>query len=218
MRTIAFSILLAAAVAGPGVAQQPPAAKPAAVTDTVRAAPAERVGGARARVVIEEYADFQCPYCATHELQFGDAIKRWIGAQNGAVRLDFYDVMLRQHAAAGPAAHAARCAGQQGRYAAAKHALFAAQKEWSGAFDAAARVAAVARGTIPDAAAFDRCMAADATALYGILAANMARGRAMGIPGTPTFVITAGGKTAQVVDPVSPDSLQKVIRSLEKKR
>ncbi len=109
-------------VATPALAQQPTSAKPApAAPDTAGAAPAERIGGADARVVIEEYADFQCPYCAAHEMQFGDSVLSWVRGQKGTVRFDFYDVALRQHAAAAPAAHAARCAGDQNRYDAARH-------------------------------------------------------------------------------------------------
>lgn len=218
MHTGTLLLLLLAAGAGAASAQQPPAARPVAPTDTAGAAPAERIGGAHARVVIEEYSDFQCPYCAEHERQFADSVLAWVRAQKGTVRFDFYDVALRQHAAAAPAAHAARCAGEQGSYGAARHAIFAAQKEWGGAWDAAERVARLARGTVKDGAAFDRCMAADATALYGILAANLARGRALGIPGTPTFVIRIGERRAQIVDPVSADSIARVVKGLIEQR
>lgn len=219
MRIPAALLLLCAACVAPAPAQQPSAAKsPSADADSAGAAPAERVGGANPRVVIEEYADYQCPYCATHELQFGDSVLSWVRAQKGAIRFEFYDVALRQHAAAAPAARAARCAGEQQRYDAARHALFAAQREWAESWDAAERAARIARSTVTDTAAFDRCMAADATGVYRILGANLARGRALGIPGTPTFVIRAGERTAQIVDPVSADSMAKVVRSLEEQR
>ncbi len=215
MRNAILALVLSAALTAPALAQQPPAARPVAATDTAGAAPAERIGGARARVVIEEYADFQCPYCAAHDTTYADSVLAWVRAQNGAVRFDFYDVALRSHPAAAPAARAARCAGEQGRYDAARRALFAAQGTWRQAWDAAERATRIARATVKDAAAFDRCMAADAAPVYGILAANWARGKAAGIPGTPTFVIRLGGRTAQIVDPVSPDSIAKVVRSLE---
>ncbi len=220
MRNAALiAVILGTSLATPLLAQQPPAARPPAPTsDATRAAPAERIGGANPRVVIEEYADFQCPYCAEHDRQFGDSVYRWVRAQKGAVRFDFYDVALRQHPAAAPAAHAARCAGEQGGYDAARRAIFAGQKEWGQAWDAAERATRLARATVKDTAAFDRCVAADATALYATLAANMARGRALGIPGTPTFVIRIGERTAQIVDPVSADSIAKVVKSLEARR
>ncbi len=217
MRSAAFiAVILGTSLATPSMAQQPtPARPPAPVMDTTRARPAERIGGANPRVVIEEYADFQCPYCAAHDVQFGDSVFAWVRAQHGAVRFDFYDVALRSHAAAGIAAHAARCAGEQGRYDAARRALFAAQPEWGHAWDAAERATRIARGTAKDGTAFDRCMASDATGVYGVLAANWARGRALGIPGTPTFVIRVGERTARIVDPVSADSIAKVVRGLE---
>lgn len=213
MRRLATVLLLTLAGAAPAMAQQK--ATPDTAATTPLAAPAERIGGPAARVVIEEYADFQCPYCAAHDVQYGRAVEKWVLAQKGAVRLDFYDVALRQHATAAAAAHAARCAGQQQRYGAARHALFAAQKEWAQAFNAQERVTALARGVVRDSAAFDRCMEADPTGLYALLGANLKRGRDLGIPGTPTFVIRVGEKTAQVVDPVSPDSLARVVKRLK---
>ena len=223
MRTTAFALLVFLAGAAPALAQKPRSAQPAPAVaaqapQAPAATPAERVGGENARVVIEEYADFECPYCGLHEVQYGDSVLAWVRAQQGAVRFDFYDVALRYHAAAAPAAHAARCAGEQQQYHAAKHAIFAAQKEWAETWDAVQRVTAIARATVADGAAFDRCMTADASALYGILGANLERGRALGIPGTPTFVIRVGERQAQIVDPASPDSIAKVVRSLEPPR
>jgi protein-disulfide isomerase len=186
--------------------------------EPVAAAPAQRIGGRKSRIVIEEYSDFECPYCAAHENQYGAAMDEWVGRQKGKVRLDFYDVALRQHHFAAAAARAARCAGAQGRYSAARHALFAARDEWARAADAPGRVAALARGTVRDSARFERCLATDTAAVNAVLAANLQRGRDLGIPGTPTFVISVAGKRAQVVDPVAPDSLQQVIRSLESDR
>jgi len=213
MRRLLTMLLLMVAGAAPARAQQKPAA------DTSRmgpaAAPAERIGGAQAPVVIEEYADFQCPSCRMHDTQYSETVEAWVRAQKGKVRLDFYDVALRQHPTAPAAAHAARCAGEQHRYAAARHALFASQPDWAGAFNAQERVTAIARGTVPDTAAFDRCMEADPTALYATLGANLQRGRELGIPGTPTFVIRIGGRRAQVVDPVPADSLAKAVKALE---
>ncbi len=214
-RAALLALMLATALTAPARAQQPTAARPSAPPlDSSGAAPAERIGGAQARAVIEEYADFQCPFCATHDVQYADSVFAWVRAQKGAVRFELYDVALPAHAAAAPAAHAARCAGEQGRYDAARRAIFAAQAEWRLAWDAAERATRLARATVTDTAAFDRCMAADATALYRILAANLARGRALGIPGTPTFVIRVGERTAQIVDPVSADSIARVVRSL----
>ncbi len=199
-----------------GVAVREPAG--GAAQEPVAAAPAQRIGGNKARVVIEEYSDYECPYCAAHENRYGAAMDAWVMRQKGKVRLELYDVALRQHRFAPAAARAARCAGAQGRYTAARRALFGARDEWARAADAPGRVAALARATVRDTARFDRCLATDTAAVNAVLAANLQRGRDLGIPGTPTFVISVGGKRAQVVDPVSPDSMQQVIRSLESGR
>lgn len=195
---------------GAAQAQQVPATEPA---------PAQRVGGVNAKVVIEEYSDFQCPYCGAQEMQFAAAVEQWVRQQRGAVRFDYYDVALRQHAYAAPAARAARCAGAQKRYSQARHAIFADQQKWAGAGapDAVSQVTGLAKSVVQDSLRFDRCMLGDSTRVNRTLEANLQRARNLGVPGTPTFVIFVGEHMAQLVDPVSPDSMATVIRSLKAK-
>ncbi|MDC0663604.1 DsbA family protein [Marinobacter sp. SS21] len=88
------------------------------------------VGAEDAPVVVREFADYQCPACG----RFADASRRlkeeYVAA--GKVRFVFFDLPLRQHQNAMPAAMAARCAGDQDGYWAMHDALFAKQGEWSG--------------------------------------------------------------------------------------
>lgn len=198
---------LAACTAAPLAAQK---------TDSMTALPAQQIGGKRAGVVIEEYSDFQCPYCAAHEMKFAAAVEQWVLAQKGNVRFDFYDVALPQHANAGTAARAARCAGEQGHYGEARHALFADQAQWASAPDGAARATALARAVVRDSARFATCMEQNLVRTSRRLEANLQRARDLGVPGTPTFLIVAGEHVAQIVDPASPDSLAAVVRSLQK--
>ena len=207
----------AAAPADTALPGQQAAPPPANIAD-VNIKNSPFIGQANAPVVMAYWFDYQCPYCAAADVQYGEAIARWVLGHKGTMRLDFYDVALRQHPTAPAAAHAARCAGEQQRYAAARKAIFAAQKEWAGAFNAQERVTALARATVRDTGAFNRCMEEDPTSLYATLGANLARGKELGIPGTPTYVVRIGERKAQVVDPVSPDSLAKVVRALEKVR
>lgn len=87
-------------------------------------------GQADAPVVVREFADYQCPACA----RFSDAASRLKReyVESGKVRFVFYDMPLRQHANAMPAAQAARCAGDQGSYWQMHNLLFDRQTEWSG--------------------------------------------------------------------------------------
>lgn len=82
----------------------------------------QTIGPASAKVVIEEFTDFQCPYCAMGHKVMMEIIKRF----KGKVRLIHRDFPLdntcnealtfKKHAHACRAALYARCAGAQNRY------------------------------------------------------------------------------------------------------
>ncbi len=183
--------------------------------DSITSSPAEKFGGSKATVVIEEYSDFQCPYCAAHEMKFAEAVQQWVAKQKGDVRFEFYDVALPRHLAAGLAAHAARCAGAQGHYDEARHAIFAEQQQWSTASDAAERVTELARTFVKDTARFNTCLDRNALRMDRIMAANLQRARDLQVPGTPTFLVFVGEHMSQIVDPVSADSIAAVVKSLQ---
>ena len=70
-------------------------------------------GNPRAPVLMEEFSDFQCPFCARF---FSETMNNLIANQvaNGELVIVFYDFPLTNiHAQAAEAAVAARCAGEQ---------------------------------------------------------------------------------------------------------
>ncbi|WP_420631489.1 DsbA family protein [Candidatus Leptofilum sp.] len=69
-------------------------------------------GNPSAPVVIEEFSDFQCPFCGRFSEQTFPSINSNQIA-NGDVLLVFYDFPLSSHPQAEAAANAARCAGEQ---------------------------------------------------------------------------------------------------------
>jgi protein-disulfide isomerase len=84
------------------------------------------LGRADAPLTIIEFTDLQCPYCANFALQTFPALReRYI--DKGLVRFASRDLPLTMHAHAIPAAVAARCAGEQGRYWEYREALFRGQ-------------------------------------------------------------------------------------------
>ena len=114
------------------------------------------VGPEDAPVVVREFADYQCPACA----RFSDAASRLKQeyVESGKVRFVFYDMPLRQHANAMPAAQAARCAGDQDAYWDMQNLLFDRQTEWSGS-DAPLAVFARYAGDLElDERRFRNCM------------------------------------------------------------
>lgn len=87
------------------------------------------IGDENAPVVVREFADFQCPACA----RFSEATTRLKEeyVESGKVRFVFFDLPLRQHQNAMPAAMAARCAGDQDTYWPMHAQLFSKQSEWN---------------------------------------------------------------------------------------
>jgi len=88
--------------------------------------PARVRGNPKARVMIVEFTDFQCPYCGEAEA----TLKGVLAKHEGVVALAFRDLPLTQiHPQAMMAAEAARCAGEQGKFWEYHDLLFANQNK-----------------------------------------------------------------------------------------
>ncbi|OLE83407.1 MAG: hypothetical protein AUG07_08280 [Acidobacteria bacterium 13_1_20CM_2_60_10] len=75
--------------------------------------PARIRGNPKARVMIVEFSDFQCPYCS----QAQSTLKNLLAKHEGQLALAFRDFPVqRTHPQAESAAEAARCAGDQGKF------------------------------------------------------------------------------------------------------
>src|SRR3954471_14323538 len=73
------------------------------------------LGRADAPLTMVEFTDLQCPFCRQFVLTSFDEIKKnWI--DTGKLRYISRDFPLDFHAQAVPAARAARCAGEQGKF------------------------------------------------------------------------------------------------------
>lgn len=139
------------------------------------------LGPEDAPVVIIEFTDLQCPYCARFARQtFPELRRNYI--DTGRVRFASQDLPLPSHAFAVPAAVAARCAGEQGRFWEFREALFSAQATLRDE-----PYAELARKFDLDRDKFAACRSDElqtARVLEGIELA-----RANGITSTPTFLI-----------------------------
>lgn len=114
------------------------------------------VGPEDAAVVVREFADYQCPACA----RFSEASKRLKEeyVQSGQVRFVYFDLPLRQHANAVPAAMAARCAGDQDTYWGMHDVLYSQQSAWSNTGDPVAVFSGYAEQLGLNERRFRRCM------------------------------------------------------------
>jgi protein-disulfide isomerase len=140
-------------------------------------ADAPALGPAQAPVTIVGFLDYQCPYC--HRAQA--VVDQVLGRYQGKVRLVHQDFLLGRPRSL-PAARAARCAGEQGRFWEYHRSLLMQAGDMSDA-DLAARAGALSL----DAGRFSTCLASDRhdTAIEKAVA----DGHALGITGTPTFFV-----------------------------
>lgn len=154
------------------------------------ASPANTLGPQTAAVTIEEFADYQCPTCASVHTK----MKEINSLYNGRIKFIYRSFPLTQmHKNAYDAAVAAEAAGMQGKYWAMQDQLFSNQQAWSNSSEVRKIFEDYAAKIGLDAAKFQTDMAGFAT--KGRVDADLTRGKALSISGTPTVYIN-GNKLA----------------------
>ena len=145
-------------------------------------------GSRHAPVVLEEFSDFQCPFCARYA---GETLPYLMAKQiaDGEVTTIFYDFPLTNlHPQAVGAAHAARCAGEQGAvaYWEMHDKIFVSTSEWANN-NADAVFTAYAEALSLDTAAFEACQS---SAKYEqAIEDDISLGRSRGVSSTPSFFV-----------------------------
>lgn len=135
-------------------------------------------GPADAPVQIIEFADFQCPFC----LRADPTVKQVLSTYGDKVRLVYRHYPLPTHPNARPAAEAAACAAEQGKFWEYHDRLFANQSKLA---PADLKQDAVDLGL--DASKFDACF--DAQKFKADIDTDVKAGDAAGVNGTPAFFI-----------------------------
>ena len=141
-----------------------------------------RLGPETAAVTIIEFGDYQCPYCRESEAHL-KAIRRKHGND---VSLVYRHFPLPGHGAAYPAARAAECAGQQGRFW-EFHELLYSTDGWIEDTSEAGLVGLAEQARVVSVEEFARCLAG--REIDQLVNADVATGRGLGIRGTPTFFV-----------------------------
>ena len=138
-------------------------------------------GDPAASVAIIEYSDFECPFCGVYSREtYTQIVENYV--KPGKVKYYFRDLPLPLHSNAMPAARAARCAGEQGKFWEMHDSLFANQAALAGKdFSERAKTLQL------DQAKFDECIASGRHA--DVIRASAAGAQRMGINGTPAFAI-----------------------------
>lgn len=165
----------------------PPAPPPAAAPDTIdlRRIGYDR-GAADAPVVVIEFSDFGCPFCATFATTTYPALHREFVA-TGKVRWKYVPFVMGMFPNGAEAARAAECAGEQGKFWAMHDRLFQHQGEWKRSRTPAAAFAGFAAAAGVDRARFGTCYRADGGAAR--TRTNNRAADAVGIRATPSFLI-----------------------------
>ena len=145
--------------------------------------PARQIGDPKAKVVIVEYSDFQCPTCAHVE----PAIRQFLDIYKGKIRLIYKYFPLKMHPNAMPAARAADCAADQKQFWPYHDRLFATQPSWAPLTDATTSFMATAQELKLDMPKFSACYADPSRPAVIALDAKEAEERH--VNATPTFFV-----------------------------
>jgi len=173
------------------------------------AQPANMLGAPTSTVTVEEFADFQCPTCATVHSK----MKELNTLYSGRIKFVFRNFPLTQmHKNAYDAAVAAEAAGMQGKFWAMQDQLFNNQKAWSDSNEARKMFEEYAEKIGLDVTKFQSDM-------LGLPAksrvdADLQRGRALNLSGTPTIYVN--GKQIPI-DTSGIDTMRQAIDSELKK-
>jgi len=139
------------------------------------------LGRAAAPLTMIEFTDYQCPYCRRFQAEVWPKLKREY-IDTGKLRYIARDLPLAIHAAAAPAAEAAHCAGEQGKFWDMHAALLGGPADLSsGGIERRAHALRL------DTTRFDECLAR--VKYSAVIAAHEQEADAAGIDGTPGFVV-----------------------------
>ncbi|MBE2220527.1 MAG: DsbA family protein [Anaerolineae bacterium] len=142
-------------------------------------------GPADAPVVIQEFSDFQCPYCRRFTIGTSQQIIEKYG-DSGQVRFEYnHYAFLGQESV--QAAEAAECANEQGAFWDYHDTLFLNQNgENQGAFNDSNLKSFAARIGL-DEQAFNACL--DSGKYQEAVEASFANGVELGVKSTPSFIV-----------------------------
>ena len=153
------------------------------------------LGKANAPVTVVEFTDYQCPYCRRfYQTTYPQLKKKYV--DTGQVRWIVRNLPLGFHADAIPAAMAAHCAGDQGKYWEYHETLFRNQARWSSASMPSSAFEQYASDVGIDGGEFKSCLNSEKYA--DVVTANMQLGQRMGVNGTPSIFLNADGQTRRL--------------------
>jgi protein-disulfide isomerase len=157
--------------------------------------PARSMGSATAKVTVEEFADFQCPFCALFNTTVEVTLREQY-IKTGKIRFIFHNYPVVDGASGSEshlAALAALCAGDQDMFWEYHDLLFKNQSgENQGAFSTP-RLEAFASQLHLDSVKFDQCLSNQTHA--DVLTGDIRLANYYNLPGTPAFFVNGNQVT-----------------------
>jgi protein-disulfide isomerase len=155
-------------------------------------------GDRDAKLVLIEFTDYQCPFCARHARETMRALDVEFIA-SGKLRYVVMDFPLESiHPAAPKAAEAGHCAGEQGKYWEMHDRLFENQRNL-----AHVDLVRYAQELALDPVTFNECL--DSGRYRARVRNSLAAGQQAGVTATPTFflgIVEADGSTIKAVQAI----------------
>ena len=153
------------------------------------------LGSPQAKVVIREFADYECPACGGFEPVLEQMRKEYV--DTGAVRFIFFDYPLEDlHPHAVVAAQAARCAGAQGHYWEMHDMLYAHQQEWAKLADPTSQFASYADQLKLNSLSLLGCLRAGNT--REDVRKSQQYGDLLGLHSTPSYAVDGIGRAGGI--------------------
>jgi len=188
-------------------------AKPAAANssaDLQSMADGLALGSTSAPVTIQEFADFQCPYCLQfHNTIEGPLLQQYVAT--GKARFEYHHfIIIDSHTGGNQserAAEASECANAQGKFWGYHDTLFAHQGgEGSSAFSDD-NLIAFAQNLGLNMPEFTQCLT---SGQFGtVVQADVLKGLSLGVQGTPTVFVNG----VEATDPFDFSGLQSMIQT-----
>ena len=167
------------------------------------------LGNPNAKVVFVEFSDFQCPFCGRFYKESEIQLRRDY-VDTGKVLFLYKDFPLSFHPNAEPAAEAARCAAEQGRFWEFHDKIFSNQADLS-----ADNYKKWATELGLNASQFNSCF--DAGKYKADIQANFNEGSQLGVSGTPSFLVgKADGKSQLIVGAMPYSEFKQAVDALLK--
>lgn len=174
----------------------------------ILAAPqARQKGDPKAKVVIVEYSDFQCPSCA----HIVPTVNKYLEIYKGKIRVIYkYYPLVKIHKNAMPAAHAAQCAALQNQFWPFHDRLFQTQMSWAPLQDPTTSFAAIAAEVKLDLPQFESCYADPSQRT--IIEQDAKEAQVRQVTATPSFFIGEHRVVGQVFETDGARIIERALR------